>query len=242
MSNSAPDHWGPKLAEQLADKLQRPLPGRSAQERFAPSLCYGRHFGPPSKNARPASVLILLVPGPSGWYLPLTIRPSRMRHHPGQICLPGGANEAGESPEQTALRELQEELNVGSDDVRILGRLSPLYLYISNFQIVTCIGVVGGEPQFEPHSDEVSVLLKMPLVELTNSQNHSLGMRTFPAPHLGEGKNIVRTAGGQEQTQLKFSAPEIRWRNYRVWGATALMLGELIAILDEIKREPRPTE
>src|ERR1700680_4037897 len=109
------------LAEALATELRRPLPGPTAQARFAPELSFGRHFGPVPVSARRAAVVALLYPseseaaiegGPgdtassifSGWRLPLIVRPAHLEHHAGQIGLPGGMIGANESPTEGAPR------------------------------------------------------------------------------------------------------------------------------------------
>src|SRR5690606_9786945 len=116
-----------QLPEQLARRLQQgQLPGRKAQARFEPLLSYGRHFGPPRYDARPAAVIALLFPAEGDWHLPLVLRPARLAAHGGQIGLPGGVVEPGESAQQAALRELEEELGVPPGAVHTIGELSPL--------------------------------------------------------------------------------------------------------------------
>src|SRR5687768_9711616 len=97
------------------------LPGRAAQAKFEPQLSYGRHFGPAPDNARLAAVMILLFPDGEDWRLPLVLRPVSLTAHGGQIGLPGGAVDPGESSDQAALRELTEELGVGAEGVELLG-------------------------------------------------------------------------------------------------------------------------
>ena len=104
-----------EMPERLAARLmQKSLPGRAAQRRFEPSLCYSRHFGPPTIRARAAAVLALLYPHEGQWHLPLTVRPATLVAHAGQISLPGGAVDPGETGPQAALRELEEELASGA--------------------------------------------------------------------------------------------------------------------------------
>ena len=104
----------PGLPQRLAGALRRALPGAAVQSRYQPQASYGRHFGPAPASARPAAVLVLLYPDAGAWHLPLTLRPMYLADHAGQISLPGGAVEPGESSELAAVRELDEELGVDS--------------------------------------------------------------------------------------------------------------------------------
>ena len=65
----------------------------------------------------------------------LTKRTNNVEHHKGQISLPGGMLEKGESHKEAAIRETFEELGVQSRDINIIGPLTPLYIPISNFKI-----------------------------------------------------------------------------------------------------------
>lgn len=190
--------------------LDSPLPGRRAHMRFAADLSYGRHYGPAAWNARAAAVMILLYPTQGRWYLPLTVRPINMEEHAGQISLPGGSTENNESSSQTALRELHEELAVSPDGVELLGKLSPIYLFVSNYQVQPWVGFVPGRPLFAPHKAEVAELLEVPIDVLADPRNH--------------GRHTLRRGN------YEFSAPDIQFRQHRIWGATAMMLGELISL------------
>jgi 8-oxo-dGTP pyrophosphatase MutT (NUDIX family) len=201
------------LARQLAARLRRPLPGRAAQARFEPELSYGRHFGPPPADARQAVVLVCLYPHGGQWYLPLTIRPATMVVHAGQISLPGGRVEPGETGQQAALREFEEELGVPSSAVELIGRLTPLYLFASNFQVTPWVGLAHDRPQFQPDRREVAELLEVPLAHLIAPANH--------------GSHARRHHG------VALAAPHIAWGRHRIWGATSMILGELAALLNE---------
>src|SRR5687768_16129785 len=87
-----------------------------------------------SGTAREAAVLILLYPHQGMLHFALTRRTDTVATHKGQISLPGGAIEAGESPAEAALREACEEIGV-CDGVRIIGELTPLYVVVSDFEI-----------------------------------------------------------------------------------------------------------
>ena len=109
----------PTLPDVLRRALAAPLPGLDAQLRMAP-----RFQGvPPPRVAdpdfRPAAALLLLYPLDDRWHVPLTVRGSRLRHHTGQVSLPGGRMNPGESPEAAALREAQEEVALNTGGVEV---------------------------------------------------------------------------------------------------------------------------
>ena len=86
--------------ERLSARLREPLPGRAMQETHAVEMSFGRHFGPPRFDARPAAVIVLLyrhAADASGLRLPLIVRPMESPYHAGQVSLPGGAVEVGET-------------------------------------------------------------------------------------------------------------------------------------------------
>src|SRR5690606_29562937 len=121
-------------------------------------------------GARPAAVLLLVYPGHLGWHVPLMLRPLHMPDHGGQISLPGGMIEAGESSQQAALREYGEELGAPAHHVNLLGPLTPLYLFASNFQITPWVGCVSERPTWTPSPREVERLLEVPLCYLTDPE------------------------------------------------------------------------
>lgn len=198
-----PEQW----IERLRTRLAEPLPGRAAHRLMAPDLSYGRHSDPPAWNARPAAVIALVYRRGGEWRLPLTVRPAHLHDHAGQICLPGGASHAGETPEEAALRELHEELGVDSADVELLGRLSAINLYVSNFAVIPSVAVARSEPRFIPSSAEVAELIEFPLSALLD-------------PAL-RGHDLI------PGRLLPLGAPYIEFQGHRIWGATAMILSEL---------------
>jgi 8-oxo-dGTP pyrophosphatase MutT (NUDIX family) len=168
---------------------------------------------PPVPDSRLASVLVLFYPLDGEWAVPLTLRPRSLALHAGQISLPGGRVDDGETFEQAALREFQEELGVTIDAAELLGRLSPIYVYNSNHYAVPCVAAVRQRPVFRPNAAEVARVLEVPVREMLNP-----GRR---------GWHWIRRG------PLRYRAPHIGWQGARIWGATRIILGELIALLEE---------
>jgi len=199
-----------ELPETLKERLCGTLPGCGAQRAFEPSLSYGRQFVPPLSTMRPAAVMVLLYPKDDRWHIPLTVRKQSLRRHGGQISFPGGLLDYGESTRTAALRELAEELGV-TEDVELLGRLTPLYVYVSNRMVTPWVGMLRERPPWSLSLAEVETLLEVPLEHLTDSANRE----TFYEQRYG----------------IEWAAPSIRWQGYNVWGATAMMLGELLELV-----------
>jgi len=208
MSNGWPD-MTEDLPERLAARLQMPLPPDAVRARFAPSLSYGRHFGPAAHDAREAAVLMLLYPRDGQWYVPFTVRPATMLTHAGQVSFPGGIVEPGESTRDAAVRELHEELGVPTTAVEVLGALSPLYVFVSNFQVTPWVAVARTPIEFQPCQQEVAEVLELPLSYIMDEANY--GVHQY------------------QRGELTFTAPHVTWGNHRVWGATSIMLAEFIA-------------
>jgi len=201
------------LPERLTERLQQPLPGWRAQACYQPEMSYGRYFGPPPLHARQAAVLALIYPCGNQWQLPLTLRPAHMLDHAGQISLPGGLIEPDERSSDAALRELEEELGVATTDVELLGQLSSIYLLRSNFHITPWVAAIRCCPRWQPNLAEVAELLEVPLAHLVDPTT------VVSREHRGRG--------------LTLSAPGFLWQSHHIWGATSLILGELVAVLRE---------
>jgi 8-oxo-dGTP pyrophosphatase MutT (NUDIX family) len=208
-------------ANHLAATVQERLTARAGMalvgyRRFAPELCYGRHRGPAGPDARPAAVVALFYPSRGQWHLPLILRPAWMSEHAGQISLPGGGAEPGETAAACALRELHEELGVAPAGVRMLGSLPPIYVYASNFLVRPFVALATQRPAFQPDSREVAELLELPVPHLVNERNY-------------ETHTMARG-------QLSYEAPCMTFQGRHIWGATALILGELLNIIVDPER------
>jgi 8-oxo-dGTP pyrophosphatase MutT (NUDIX family) len=202
-----------RLPQRLGERLKRPLPGVMIGTRFEPSPTHGRRYDAVAADARRAAVLILLYPHEGRWHLPLTLRPAALPLHAGQISLPGGAIDPGESSDAAAVREFHEELGATDEPIELLGPLSPIYVEASNYRVEAWIAAAGRRPDFAPNPAEVAELLEVPLAHLLDRANFGCHPRT--------------------RHGLPYSAPHFAWGNHRIWGATCMILGELVTILEE---------
>jgi 8-oxo-dGTP pyrophosphatase MutT (NUDIX family) len=123
------------------------------------------------KPYRPAAVLVPLLQAGDEWHLLFTRRTDRVDTHKGQVSFPGGATDPEDrSPEDTALREAEEEIGVRRSDVRVLGRLGEM-VTITNFLVTPVVGVIPWPYGFTIHTIEVARVFTMPLSFLADSHN-----------------------------------------------------------------------
>jgi len=200
--------------ESIRAALQLPLPGLTAQIQFAPEYRLPSLREDPPANARPAGVLILLYAHQGEWHFPLMKRVEDGLTHSGQISLPGGSQEAGESLHQTALREACEEVGAACAEVDVLGQLTTIYIPPSNFLVTPTVGRVEQRPDFKCDPREVAELIEVPLSTLFDP-------------------NVVKREPWTLRG-LQVEVPFFQIGPHKVWGATAMILSEFKMILETI--------
>jgi len=205
-------NYEPGLAA-IQQALSRPLPGRVAQIRMSTRPRPGLEVRPPGHQPRQGGVLILLYPKDGHLHFPLTRRTETLGDHKGQISLPGGAREGDEQLEWTALRETHEELGVDPRSVKVLGGLTPLYIFHSDYYITPYVAARPARPTFVPDPVEVAEVLEVPLLTLLD-----LAIRREEEWVLHE--TITRV-------------PFYQMGEHKVWGATAMVLSEFAAVLGD---------
>ncbi|MCX6059540.1 MAG: CoA pyrophosphatase [Chloroflexi bacterium] len=125
----------------------------------------------PDTRLKNAAVLVPLTYVMDEWHLLFTRRTERVESHKGQVSFPGGASEGGETPEQTALREAEEEIGMKPADVQILGTLTKL-ITISSFRVSPIVGVIPYPYAFKVEGFEVERVFTIPLLWLANKNNY----------------------------------------------------------------------
>ncbi|MFY0598753.1 MAG: CoA pyrophosphatase [Cyclobacteriaceae bacterium] len=184
-----------------------------------PILPNGDRFPPldPLK-ARKGAVLILFYKMEDQWYFPLIQRPLYEGVHSGQVAFPGGRKEEQDIDLfETAIRESHEEIGTEVSKINVIGSLSDFFVAVSNHLVKPVVGFYEGVPNFKPDTREVESVIEVPLEQLLDT--------TF----LKE-KEIEAASG------YKLRSPYFELQNKVVWGATAMMLSELVDILNERKQ------
>ncbi|TWT87983.1 NUDIX hydrolase [Stieleria varia] len=183
-------------------------------------------------QSRMAAVLVALYqsrqPDHAGrWVIPLTLRPPTMVHHGGQISLPGGRIEPGETPQQAAEREYLEELGLPPLTQQWLGTLSTQYVFGSDHLVQPQVAILKTpESDWRPNPLEVAQVMEVPLAALVNRENRKTIRRRRRVRAVSTQNEPVNTVLG-----FHFSIPVISVGPHRIWGATAMILDELAQCL-----------
>jgi len=163
------------------------------------------------KNPKKAGVLVLFYPKETQTFFVLTLR-GVSGIHSSQISFPGGKYEKTDDDLlHTALRETEEEIGVVQENIKVIKKISELYIPPSNFLVSPFIGFLEHQPKFMPQQNEVAEVIEVPLQYFLNLST------TF--------HNIKTSYNNFVQIPSYYIEGKI------VWGATAMILSELRDIL-----------
>jgi 8-oxo-dGTP pyrophosphatase MutT (NUDIX family) len=200
------------VVTRLEDAFTRELPGAAAQAHLAPIPRRQWPDGFREEQVRHAAGLLLVFPdGTEHARTLLTVRADTLGRHGGQVSLPGGVVDAGETFEQAALREAREEVGLSTDLVRVLGALTPLDIPVSGFRLHPIVGVSERRPQLTPAAREVARILE-PAVD------------ALMAPDC-----VVHARRARDGVTL--TVPGFHLEGVEIWGATAMVLAEFLSLL-----------
>ncbi|EDP70329.1 hydrolase, NUDIX family protein [Flavobacteriales bacterium ALC-1] len=170
-----------------------------------------------SKNAKKAGVMALFYPDTNGdTYLVLILRKTYKGVHSAQVGFPGGRYEDEDKDLMvTAIRETEEEVGVSESIVEIIKKMSPLYIPPSNFMVHPYVAISNTTPIFVKQEDEVEAIIEVNLEDFLNDAN-------------------CITTRVPTSFNVEVDVPAIKLNGHIVWGATAMMLGEIKDLLKQV--------
>lgn len=204
--------------DRLKTRLEQDLPGEDVQFSMAP-MSRERISQLPKSEYHPkkSAVLILLFPVEESISVVLIQRPEYDGVHSGQVAFPGGKfDERDTDLRQTALREAFEEVGVIPEDIEVIGNLTDIYINPSNFLVTPFVGFCSRIPDFKADEREVKQIITTDLFKLNDTTIKGV-------------KSISHSNG------FKLKTPYYEIGGLTVWGATAMMISELNAVVAEAK-------
>ena len=197
--------------QRLADRIRGTLPGFTAQLRMAPRPRPGWYPGEIPEDSREGAGLVVLYPVRGELHVILTVRHGDLPQHAGQVSLPGGAREPDEDLTTAALREGEEEVGLDPRSLQVLGHLSPLHIPASGFVLHPVVAQVEDRPALHPADGEVERILEVSLGDLRDPARIQVERRFLKDRH--------------------YDVPYFDLHGENVWGATAMVLAELLWLL-----------
>jgi len=201
---------GKRFFDFLKERLTKPLPGIISHSKLLPKNDIDRTIIP--NNIKIKSAVLILFD--SDLNIVLTKRPHQIKTHPNQISFPGGRCEAGETMIQTALREAEEEIGLSSEFVEVIPYpLTNLFIPPSQSFISPIIAFSESIPPLTPSPDEVAKIIFLSIEKLLHrnytTHNFQFNGNSFAFPAWDIGEKVL------------------------LWGATAMVLSELIDLFAE---------
>jgi 8-oxo-dGTP pyrophosphatase MutT (NUDIX family) len=194
----------------LEAALRAELPGATAHQWLAPRPRRQWPSGFNPARIRNAAGLLLVFPIDERAHVVLTLRADSVRHG-GQVSLPGGVVERGETFEQAAVRETHEEIALAPGAARVLGALTAIDIPVSGFRLHPLVAAVDTRPALRPSDAEVARILEVDVDELCNPANFLTHRRVRDAQPL--------------------MVPGFHVQSHEIWGATAMILAEFLVLL-----------
>ncbi|MDO9153827.1 MAG: CoA pyrophosphatase [Paludibacter sp.] len=202
--------------EFIRQKLSDSLPGLSSHLKMAPAsrakemtLLSGNF-----DNAKKSAVMILLFQEDNRIKVIFIRRSNYVGIHAGQIAFPGGRFEESDVYiENTALREIEEEIGITPDKIEVLGRLTDIYVPTSNFLICVFVGFINQKPKYTMNVHEVSEIIELDLMDFFKEDIIDEKEFVIPSDHISVIAQYYKVG------------------TIELWGASAMVMTELIDII-----------
>ena len=201
------------LVNKLISRLQKPLPGHEAHILAAPKRrLKTEDYLSQNPSYKSGCVIILIFPDEGLTRMVLMERADAGNIHSGQISFPGGRREMDDRTlEETALRETYEEVGIDPAEIKIIGRLSDLYIPVSNYLVHPFLAITQHLPLTKLNEAEVKSIL-LPPIDI------------FMIDALKQGHF-------HSQSGELIDAPYYPYESHKIWGATAMMISELVYVI-----------
>lgn len=208
-----------ELLLQIGKEISNSLPGVEAQNQLAPIKSASKYRIAPD-NHKKACVMGLIYPECNELCMVFIER--TFSHpddkHGGQISFPGGKLEKEDDTYLLgALREVEEEVGIPPEQINVLGQLTDLYVFASNFLVYPFLGYMEQAPVFVPQVEEVASIISFPLENLLSA-------------------DIIATKDLQVRNYIMRDVPYYDLYPHILWGATAMITSEIVELIKIAKR------
>ncbi len=167
----------------------------------------------PIMDFTPAAVLIPIVAVDDSRRLILTVRTDEVEHHKNQISFPGGRQDEGETLQEAAVRETNEEVGIDPEVIKVVGRLDDMYT-ISNYRVTPYVAWIDQSFDLKPSPHETAEILDIPIDDLLDPKIH----KSSDAQWMNE--NI----------KMHY----YYWGPHTIWGATGYILEQFLNLYQEV--------
>lgn len=181
-------------------------------------------------NFKKASVMILLTDDKDNPNIVFEVRSLELSHQPGDICLPGGKIEKNEKPNEAAIRETMEELNLSRESIDFIGDMDYVVTPF-NFIMFPFVARLNSQEKIIPNKAEVDHIFKVPLNFFMETEPDSYELpltqkldKNFPFELINSGKDYKFRQG-------KIVDYFYKYENYVIWGFTALIMKRFVEII-----------
>ena len=184
------------------------------------------------------SVLVPVIQKKDELFLLYEVRSLDLKVQPGQICFPGGKIEEGETPEECAIRETCEELNLTADSIRVISPMDYLHTY-SNYTMYPYLGIIDetASASIRANEDEVKEIFFVPLSWFL--ENSPLTFEVDILPRIPEDFPYEKIDSTSDYNWRKgvTEIPVYRYENRSIWGLTALITKDLVDTIKNFQKE-----
>jgi 8-oxo-dGTP pyrophosphatase MutT (NUDIX family) len=205
-----------RFESEIVKIKKMPLPGEDSHMQMAPieRLLELKRIARSKSTTKKAGVMVLFYPSAKNeTHFVLILRKTYKGVHSAQVGFPGGKHEAVDrNYKDTALRETEEEVGVPSERIKVIRKLTEIYIPPSNYFVQPYLGVTNKNPVFVPQEEEVEAIIEVPLLEF-----------------LDDASLIEQTLSTSYATSI--NVPAFKLQEHVVWGATAMMLNEVRELL-----------